>query len=175
VSKIRLGTIWLDACSGCHMSFLDMDEALLPVADRVEVVFSPLVDAKTIPEQVDVFLISGSVSTEEDVETVRKIRESAAVVVSLGDCAVTGNVPSMRNRYSAAEVLDAVYRESDPEGDIPSQEVPKLLDHALPVHHVVEVDAFIQGCPPHPGLIEFILSELLEGRVPGRGVRTTFG
>ncbi len=175
MSKIRLGTIWLDACSGCHMSFLDMDEALLPVADRVEVVFSPLVDAKTIPEQVDVFLISGSVSTEEDVETVRKIRESAAVVVSLGDCAVTGNVPSMRNRYSAAEVLDAVYRESDPEGDIPSQEVPKLLDHALPVHHIVEVDAFIQGCPPHPDLIKFILNELLEGRVPGRGVRTTFG
>ena len=176
MAKVRLGTAWLDACSGCHMSLLDLDEAIVPLAGQIEVVYSPLVDAKELPDEVDIFMVSGSVSTDEDVETVRAIRGCSKLVAALGDCAVTGNVPSLRNRFSAEEVLRKGYLEDEPEqAQMPREDLPRLLEHARPLHHFIQVDAFIQGCPPAADLIGFILHELVEGRAPGRGVRTRFG
>ena len=173
MSKTTLGTIWLDACSGCHMSFLDLDEELIELAEKVQVVYSPLVDHKEIPEQVDLFLISGAVSTDEDHEKVQTIRRASDLVVSLGDCAVTGNVPSMRNSFSVEETLSEAYGE---DGVKPWEEpVPQLTEPVKPVHAVIEVDGYIQGCPPGRELISFYLRELLEGRLPGRGIRTKFG
>jgi NAD-reducing hydrogenase small subunit len=82
VSKVRLATIWLDGCSGCHMSFLDMDEAILNLADRIELVYSPLVDAKIFPEGVDIALVEGAVSSDEDLHKIRHIRERTKLLVS---------------------------------------------------------------------------------------------
>src|SRR5689334_14543206 len=95
--KTRLATIWLDGCSGCHMSFLDMDERLLALTSQMDLVYSPLVDRKDFPDQVDVTLVEGSVSSDGDLEKILHVREHTRLLVSLGDCAVTGNVPSMRN------------------------------------------------------------------------------
>ena len=99
MSKLKLATVWLDGCSGCHMSFLDMDENLIALAEHVELVYSPLVDQKVFPDQVDITLVEGAVSTDEDVHKIRHIRERTRTLVSLGDCAVTANVPSMRNSF----------------------------------------------------------------------------
>src|SRR5262249_15738127 len=60
--KIRLATVWLDGCSGCHMSLLDTDERMIEVAQRAEVVWGPLVDMKEFPENVDVTLVEGAIS-----------------------------------------------------------------------------------------------------------------
>jgi len=173
MSKKSVGTIWLDACSGCHMSFLDLDEQLIDLADKMKMVYGPMVDFKEIPDQVDLFLISGSVSTDEDYEKVEKIRESSRLVISLGDCAVTGNVPSMRNVFSVEETVSEAY--GDGAVDAWEAPVPHLERPVRPVHQVIEVDGYIQGCPPGRELISFYMSELLEGRRPGRGIRTTFG
>ena len=174
--KVRVATTWLDACSGCHMSFLDLDEAWIELADRIELVYSPLVDAKEIPDDIDVFLITGSVSTDEDVKKVRTIRKKSRVVVALGDCAVTGNVPSMRNPLKLSEVLDHAYQTTAThQPQVPGENLPELLPRVLPVHAVIPVDEFIQGCPPRADLIGFVVQELLAGRIPGRGIRTTFG
>ena len=110
--KARIATVWLDGCSGCHMSLLDMDQRLLELADKIELVYSPLVDAKEFPENVDVTLVEGSISNEENLEQIRRIRERTKILVSLGDCAVTGNVPSMRNAFSEDQVLQSAYRGS---------------------------------------------------------------
>ena len=104
MSKLRLATVWLDGCSGCHMSFLDMDEALISLAEKVDLVYSPLVDAKVFPEDVDIALVEGAVSTEEDLHKIRVIRERTKTLVSMGDCAVTANVPSMRNPFGVQAV-----------------------------------------------------------------------
>jgi NAD-reducing hydrogenase small subunit len=96
MSKIKFATVWLDGCSGCHMSFLDLDERLIELAEKVDVVYSPLVDAKEFPPGVDVTLVEGSVSSTSDLEKIRRVRERTRILVSLGDCAVTGNVPAMR-------------------------------------------------------------------------------
>jgi NAD-reducing hydrogenase small subunit len=158
------------------MSTLDMDEKLIPLAEKVEVVHSPLVDMKEIPGDVDLFLISGAVSTDKDVKKVKEIREKSRVVVSLGDCAVTGNVPSLRNLFSLDDVTERVYSETGTEeAEAPHEDVPQLLERVRPVHSEIEVDAYIQGCPPGADLIHFFLGELAEGRLPGRGIRTTFG
>jgi NAD-reducing hydrogenase small subunit len=165
--KLRLATVWLDGCSGCHMSLLDLDERLLELAQRVEFVYSPLVDAKEFPAQVDVTLVEGAVSTEEDERRIRLIRERTKILVSLGDCAVTANVPSLRNPFGVASVLKRVYIENvSLQGQVPEEHVPRLLPRSLPVHHYVKVDVFMPGCPPGPDMIHFAMSELIAGRLP---------
>ena len=103
MSKVRLATVWLDGCSGCHMSFLDMDERILEIAARVEVVYSPLVDLKEFPADVDVTIVEGGVSSEEDLHKIRMVRSRTKLLIALGDCAVTSNVPGMRNNDIADE------------------------------------------------------------------------
>ena len=103
MKKVRLATVWLDGCSGCHMSLLDIDEAILAVAKRVDVVYGPLVDAQEFPKAVDVTLVEGAVSSQDDLEKMRTVRQRSKLVVSLGDCAVTGNVPAMRNPHPGAQ------------------------------------------------------------------------
>jgi NAD-reducing hydrogenase small subunit len=176
VSKTRLATLWLDGCSGCHMSFLDMDERLLELANKVEIVFSPLVDYKEFPENVDVTLVEGAVSSDEDLRKIRKVRERTRLLVSLGDCAVTANVPSMRNPFGVVEVLNRVYVENvtlDP--GVPREAVPTLLPQARPIHEFVEVDVYVPGCPPSADTIYSVLMDILEGRCPDVSARTRFG
>src|SRR5581483_7343306 len=104
MKRTRLATVWLDGCAGCHMSLLDMDETILAVANRIEVVYGPLVDAQEFPKAVDVTLIEGAISSQHDLEQVRTIRQRSKLVVSLGDCAVTGNVPALRNAHPARKM-----------------------------------------------------------------------
>ncbi len=174
--KIRLATIWLDGCSGCHMSFLDIDHKLLELTDKVEIVFSPLVDTKEFPENVDITLVEGALGTEEDIHKIKKIRERTKMLVAFGDCAVTANIPSMRNPYGAEATLRRVYLEHDAlNQQIPSEVIPSLLPNALPLHQLVKVDLFVPGCPPSADAIFYTLSELIEGRVPDLTSLSRFG
>jgi NAD-reducing hydrogenase small subunit len=168
--KVSVATVWLDGCSGCHMSFLDMDERLIELASLIDIVYSPLVDNKTFPEQVDLTLVEGSVSSEEDLAKILKIREHTRLLVSMGDCAVTGNVPSMRNPFGPEKVLQHVYLKH-----APSEIVPRLLPKVVPVHQVVAVDAFLPGCPPSADVLYFAIKELLAGRMPDLREATRFG
>ncbi len=174
--KIRLATIWLDGCSGCHMSFLDIDHRLLDLADKVDVVFSPLVDAKEFPENVDITLVEGALGTEEDIHKIKKIRERTKMLVAFGDCAVTANIPSMRNPFGAEATLRRVYLDLDAlNQQVPAEVVPALLPRALPLHQLVKVDLFVPGCPPSADTIFYTLSELVEGRVPDLTNLSRFG
>jgi NAD-reducing hydrogenase small subunit len=174
--RARLATVWLDGCSGCHMSLLDVDEAIIGIAKRVEVVYGPLVDAQEFPKAVDVVLIEGAISSQEDLERVRIIRQRSKLVIALGDCAVTGNVPAMRNQIVPRKLLERIYIEGVQETPgIPTEGVPALLRHAIPVHEVVKVDLHVPGCPPPAAAIAFVLGELLDGRVPDLSSKVKFG
>jgi NAD-reducing hydrogenase small subunit len=176
VNKKRLATVWLDGCSGCHMSFLDLDERLLALAEAAELVYSPLVDAKTYPENVDIALVEGAVSSEEDLHKIQTVRQRTKTLVSLGDCAVTANVPSMRNPFSTKAVYERAYRENATlHPGIPNLVVPRLLPKARPIHEFVTVDIFVPGCPPSADTIFYFVSELLAGREPELSSRTRFG
>jgi NAD-reducing hydrogenase small subunit len=176
VSKARVATLWLDGCSGCHMSILDLDERLLELAGKMDLVFSPLVDIKEFPENVDVTLVEGAVSSEEDLEKIQKVRARSRLLVSLGDCAVTANVPSMRNPFSAQAVLDRAYVENATlNPGAPREVVPPLLPQARPIHEFVKVDMFVPGCPPSADTIYTVLTEILAGRTPKMSTLTRFG
>jgi NAD-reducing hydrogenase small subunit len=98
MDKIKFATVWLAGCSGCHMSFLDLDEFLIDLAGLVDVVYSPVgCDLKEYPEGVDVCLVEGAVANEDNLELIYEVRRKTKTLISFGDCAVTANVPAMRN------------------------------------------------------------------------------
>jgi len=165
--KARVATVWLDGCSGCHMSLLDIDEALLEVARKAEIVYGPLVDAQEFPEGVDVTLVEGAVANQDDLRLVQKLRKRSRLVVALGDCAVTSNVPGMRNNIPVKALVERGYVEgADINKRVPNDGVPALLRHAVPVHEVIKVDLHVPGCPPRPEAIAYVVMELVEGRRP---------
>jgi NAD-reducing hydrogenase small subunit len=167
MNRLKLATVWLGGCSGCHMSFLDLDEFLIDLAGKVDIVFSPFIDAKAYPEGVDVVLVEGAIANAEHLPLVRRVRERTRTLISFGDCAVTGNVTALRNRLgSALPVLTRVYKEN---GDlcaaIPTEAgiLPSLLDRVTPLHAVVTVDFYIPGCPPPAARIRAVLEQLIAG------------
>lgn len=170
MDKVKFATIWLAGCSGCHMSFLDLDEWLIDLANHVEVVYTPIADVKEFPEGVDVCLVEGAIANEENLELIYKVRERTKLLISFGDCAVTANVPGMRNMLGKAEaVLKRSYLElGDTTPQLPHAPgiVPELLDRVKPVHEVVPVDIFMPGCPPDARRIRATLEPLLRGEKP---------
>ncbi len=176
MKKARLATMWLDGCSGCHMSLLDIDEAIVAVAQQADIVYGPLVDAQEIPPDIDVAIVEGAVSSEDDLEKLRKMRRNARILVALGDCAVTGNVPAMRNPLPVKGILERIYVEgADVCKGVPTEVVPHLLKQSTPLHDVVKVDLHVPGCPPPARTILYVVKELLEGRVPDLKSRARFG
>ena len=176
MKKVKLATVWLDGCSGCHMSLLDMDAGVIALAGKVDIVYGPLVDAQEFPDGVDVTLVEGAVSSVEDMHKIQQIRQRTHLLISLGDCAVTSNVPSMRNSIPVSKLLQRVYVEGSDEGKmIPTDGVPALMKHARPVHEFVEVDMYVPGCPPPAKAILGVVTDLLEGRKPEVKPKVKFG
>jgi NAD-reducing hydrogenase small subunit len=180
--KLRLATVWLGGCSGCHMSFLDLDEFLIELAGAVDFVYSPVVDVKDYPYNVDLCLIEGAVCNQDNLEILHKIRDRTKVLVSFGDCAVTGNVPAMRNPFgidNAENVLQRAYIESAQNNPaVPKADgiVPHLLERVRPVHEMVYVEYFLPGCPPPAARIKALVVQLLAGTEPKlEGEQLKFG
>jgi NAD-reducing hydrogenase small subunit len=172
MGRTRLATVWLGGCSGCHMSFLDLDEFLVDLVQQVEMVYSPVIDVKEYPEQVDLCLIEGAVCNDEHIEALHTIRQRTTRIVAFGDCAVTGNVPAIRNQLGLRNdenVLQRAYIEAaEFNRCVPAEKgiVPRLLERVVPVHEIVHVDYFMPGCPPSAGRIKEFITQLLEGKEP---------
>ena len=167
-AKVRVATMWLSGCSGCHMSFLDLDERIVELVKLVDILYSPIVDVKEIPN-VDVGIVEGCVNNNEQEHELKILRSRCKVLIALGDCAVTGNIPGLRNQFTLKDCLLRAYEqtESTKISCIPNDPiVPVLTAKARPLQEVVKVDLHIPGCPPDADVIWYALTELLAGRMP---------
>jgi NAD-reducing hydrogenase small subunit len=153
------------------MSLLDIDERILDLVELVEFDRSPINDIKHISQPVDVGLVEGGCANEDNVRVLREFRDNCRVLISVGDCAINGGVPAMRNVVS----LDECYREAyldgpsvhNPAGRVPDDpEIPLLLNQVRPCSEVVKVDYHLPGCPPPADAFWALLTQLLEGKEP---------
>jgi NAD-reducing hydrogenase small subunit len=169
MAKKKLATVWLGGCSGCHMSFLDIDERILDLAAMADIVKCPVVDGKDLPP-VDITLVEGSVTSDEHEQELLHIRKQSKMLVALGDCAITTNITGMRNYFRTEDVMRNSYADAlsnDRQGTFPDdRQLLRLHDKVLPLHELVTVDYMIPGCPPDADTIFYVLSELLQDRVP---------
>jgi NAD-reducing hydrogenase small subunit len=176
MKKVKVATIWLDGCSGCHMSLLDMDAAIISLAQKIDLVYGPLVDAQEFPEDVDVTLVEGAVSSQDDLNKLQKVRQRTNLLIALGDCAVTGNVPAMRNFIPVTKLLQRIYVEGSQVGRmVPTDGVPPLLKQARPLREFVKVDVCLPGCPPPAKTITTVISDLVDGRKREAALAVKFG
>ena len=169
--KLRVATTSLAGCFGCHMSFLDIDERILPLLDLIEFDRSPLTDIKHCGV-CDIGIIEGGICNAENVHVLREFRQQCKILVAMGACAVTGGLPAQRNHLDLRDILEEVYHTDTgvAHGCIPNDpELPLPLDKVHPIHEVVKVDYFLPGCPPPADAIWKFLTDLIAGRTPMMG------
>ncbi|MGD1008527.1 MAG: NADP oxidoreductase [Candidatus Aminicenantales bacterium] len=169
MSKPVIATASLAGCFGCHMSLLDIDGRILKLIELVEFNKSPIDDIKKFTKPVDVGLIEGGCCNSENVEVLRYFRKNCKILVSLGECAIMGGLPALRNGIPLKECLDEAYMNSptvDPADRLipDDEELPIILDRVYPCHEIVKIDHFLPGCPPSADLIWEALTALIEGR-----------
>lgn len=170
MAKPKVASDWLAGCAGCHMSLLDMDERILKIIELADLRATPITDLKQPDESgVDVGVLEGGINNTANEEVAHRMRARSKCLVALGDCAVFGGVPAMRNFFTLEETLRRAYIETestDSEGFIPTD--PELCKptQVRSVNEVVPVDIFVPGCPPEADVIYYVLSELAQGRKP---------
>ena len=166
--KPRIATVSFAGCFGCHMSLLDIDDRILELVDAVDFDRSPIDDIKELGE-CDIGLIEGGIANSENLHLLKEFRSKCTVLVSMGDCAVMGGIPALRNGISLRECLDEAYLNGPTvvDGIIPNDpDIPTLLDKVYPVHEIVKIDYHLPGCPPSADAILESVTALLEGRTP---------
>ncbi len=168
MSKVTAATVWLQGCSGCHISLLDLNEELLDLLAVIDLKASPIQDIKEIPE-VTVGIVEGCVSNTHNIQVLKTIRERSEILVALGTCASFGGISGLRNILLKDKVLERAYVEAPSviDGKVPgSPSIPRFLGSVKPVHDIVKVDYYIPGCPPLPSMIRDVLFALVKGEEP---------
>jgi len=172
MSKPVIATTSLAGCFGCHMSFLDIDDRILTLIDLVEFNKSPIDDIKKFTKQCDVGIIEGGCCNSENVEVLKEFRKKCKILVSLGQCAIMGGLPAMRNGIPIQECIQEAYLDGPTVGInkkgkaiLPNdEEIPMILDRVYPCHEIVKIDYFLPGCAPRADLIWNALVTLATGK-----------
>jgi NAD-reducing hydrogenase small subunit len=170
MSKPKIASDWICGCAGCHMSLLDMDERILKIVELADLRATPITDLKEPDEDgVDVGILEGGVNNSANEEVAHRMRARAKILVALGDCAVFGGVPAMRNFCGVQAALQRAYVEAEsnePGSQIPDDPELATMTKARAIHEVVSVDYNVPGCPPDAETIFYVLAELAQGRKP---------
>jgi NAD-reducing hydrogenase small subunit len=166
MSKPKVATTSLAGCFGCHMSLLDIDERILKLIELVDFDKSPIDDIKEFTGRCAIGLIEGGCANEDNVRVLQEFRRHCDILVAVGDCAIMGDIPAMRNNIPLKECLEEAYLNSpgthNPEKIIPNdKELPLCLDRVYPCSEVVKIDYSLPGCPPNADMLWQALVALL--------------
>lgn len=169
MSKPIIATASLAGCFGCHMSLLDIDERILKLIELVEFNKSPIDDIKTFTKECDIGLIEGGCCNTENIEVLKEFRKNCKILISVGECAIMGGLPAMRNGIPVKECLDEAYLDGPTVGEnkekiMPNdEELPIITDKVYPLHEIVKVDYYLPGCPPRADLLWEAVVALVTG------------
>ena len=170
MGKPVVATAALASCFGCHMSLLDIDDRILQLIDLVEFHKSPVDDIKTFTKQCDIGIIEGGCCNSENVHVLKDFRKNCKILISLGECAIMGGLPAMRNGIPVKDCLEEAYLfgptvDENKKKIIPNdEELPMILDRVYACHEIVKIDYFLPGCPPRADLIWEALVALVTGK-----------
>lgn len=168
--KPLVATAPFTGCFGCHMSLLDIDDRILELVELIEFDKSPINDIKTFTRPVDIGLLEGGISNDENAEWLIEFRKNCKILIAMGQCAITGGVPAVRNTVPLRECLEEAYLNGPTvvDGMIPNDpDIPILLDRVYPCHELVKIDYFLPGCPPSADTLWAALTALLTGKDAG--------
>lgn len=169
MSKPKIATASLAGCFGCHMAILDIDDRILKLIELVDFDKSPVDDIKRFTGRCLVGLIEGGCCNEENVHVLQDFRKNCDILISVGECAIMGGLPALRNNVPLRECLNEAYLNGptvfNPENKLPGdEEIPLILDRVYPCHEVVKIDYKIPGCPPPADTIWEALVALLTNK-----------
>ncbi len=169
MEKPKIATAALAGCFGCHMSLLDIDERILKLAELVQFDKSQVNDIKRFTGRCLVGLIEGGCCNEENIHVLKDFRKQCDILISVGDCAINGGVPAMRNNIPLQECFDEAYNDGptvyNPDNILPNdEELPIILNKVYPCHHIVKMDYNLPGCPPSADTLWETLVALLNNK-----------
>lgn len=153
MKKPRVAFFDFTCCEGCQLQVANFGEDLLDILSRIDVVtFREVMSEKS--DKYDIAIVEGSITTEHDVERIKKIRETAKILIAYGSCATIGGVNGMKNKFDLAEIKNYVYRDD-----------AKYFDtkETRPLHQVVKVDYSVNGCPVYRPEFVKVLKAVLAG------------
>ena len=179
--KPRIAFYWCASCGGCDEAVVDLDEALLEVANTVEIVFWPVAldfkvkDLRAMPDgSILAAFINGAIRNSDQKEMAQLLRAKSRRVVAFGACAQSGGIPGLANLFDPARIFAEVYRD----GVVPQRlhhdngytlTLPEFFDTVAPLDAVIDVDYYVPGCPPTPNLVREALKVLLGSDLPPGG------
>src|SRR4030042_5706987 len=153
MAKPKIATASLAGCFGCHMSLLDIYDRILKLIELFDFDKSPIDDIKEFTGRCAVGLIEGGCANEDNVHVLQEFRKHCDILIAVGDCAIMGDIPAMRNNIPLKECLEEAYLSGpsthNPEKIIPNdKELPLCLNRVYHCNDVVKIDYFLPGCPP---------------------------
>jgi coenzyme F420-reducing hydrogenase gamma subunit len=150
--------VWkFSSCDGCQLTVLDCEDELLALAETVDIAYFPEATRAVVQGPYDVSLVEGSVTTPEDVERIRAVRENSRLLVTIGACATAGGIQALRNFADVREFIDVVYAHP---------EFISTLEHSTAIAEHVHVDLELRGCPIDRRQLLEVVTALLAGRKP---------
>ncbi len=156
-AKPRIAVHKFSSCDGCQLAFLNLGEDLLVLNELVEIVHFAEAGMLDDKASVDIAFIEGSISTAEDIQRIRTIREQSQYLITIGACATSGGLQSLRNLAQSNDWLAAIY---------PTPDYIDSLEHVTPVRAQVHVDFELWGCPINQRQLIAVIRALLWGTLP---------
>ncbi|MEA2036267.1 MAG: hypothetical protein U9O94_02075 [Nanoarchaeota archaeon] len=153
--KPKVGFYGVTGCAGCLLSVVFNEDEILDIVNAVDIVAFPLLKQKNPEVKLDICFIEGTVVSNDDLETIKKLRKRSKVVVALGTCACQGNIPAMRNFANADELEYLRYKK---------KKQIKGIGKPAPLHKFIKIEHSLPGCPPNREEIKKFIKEILIGK-----------
>lgn len=127
----------------------------MDVLGQIDLQYWQLTSSDPMPDEFDVAVIEGALTTEEALARAQELREKAKTVITIGACAASSGIPGMATEDYEGK-RSSVYGSALPDV-VTSGIVPQA------VHDVIEVDFEVPCCPVDPYAFVEVLQHALYG------------